>query len=676
MSKYDFKGKSTHDNSLVDLYLSEDDSLFYPSIPYTIYSKNAIKSVGRDLADDYITMTNPNRSAPITPLRTAWEIGDKWGMYVHDKSIFNTYGTPGICWVQNTRESEYNGRQLVIGFDGANYDGVCRTFERNFHNWMNVAGKNESGEFDVNYLPPSFISYRGWSGCTGWQNWRLSDGYGPELVNAGIEPSGAFTEYQNQPTCGGYPMHNGTLFWGISQVCDTGDIFAWSESGGETQNGCESTCTCKGSFMPNAGMCGSAVIFPNQYRDTGAVVWIAPSDLDTDTRYNNAIQDLIVESITDHGLREMGEIITKAKTGMYWAMGGALAECTSSPDCDTSVNAAYFYEAVYLVQGDPSLPIYTGKPKKTSTSFDNFPYTKTSTWQRWKQRPRHWFNDPQGLGHTNYGLCTLSPGTDSIDPPEGYTYGVPFLTTDRRCAAMTDDGLYNTNFQKNNYMSDEIPLSIYNDLNTSLSFDPKDEETGEPLIGANVTLVYEAQPENDSLKEHHFNGPEGLSPGGVAQGDPSGRKNYHPHLLRYAVVQEDGIATIEDWDNPETWIETPPEQPMNNRSGMCGLTWTAGWEGNVGEHVWTGYGYNNVYFGENFHSSYEYCFSHEPQLDDLGPWDPETQPIHIVSSTWHSTDRLTTHVAIGDYITAYINYETIRHGKPYEQKVIRFRIVE
>ena len=189
MSKYNFnQGKSMLDSSLVDLYLSEDDSLFYPSIPYTIYSKNAIESVGRDLADDYITLSDPIRSAPITPLRTAWEIADKWGMYVHDKSIFNTYGTPGTCWVQNFRESEYNGRQLVIGFDGANYDTICNSFENNFHLWMNVAGKNESGESDVNYLPPSFISYRGWAGCTGWENWRLNENLGPRLLNTGPQP--------------------------------------------------------------------------------------------------------------------------------------------------------------------------------------------------------------------------------------------------------------------------------------------------------------------------------------------------------------------------------------------------------------------------------------------------------------------------------------------------------
>ena len=96
-------------------------------------------------------------------------------------------------------------------------------------------------------------------------------------------------------------MNNGHIWIGFSQVCDTGDPLAMGD-GGET-SGCNRTCGNMVTAMSSATAC-----FTNYDRHQGAVGFIGPSDLDTDTRYNNMIQGLFVDSIVLDGYRELGEV--------------------------------------------------------------------------------------------------------------------------------------------------------------------------------------------------------------------------------------------------------------------------------------------------------------------------------------------------------------------------------
>ena len=524
MSKLNFKHKEQNDNSLIDLYLNNEnkDNLFYPSIPATLFSHNS--DLNPENEDDYTTNSD-TRNIPVTPLRCAWEVGSSWQKYLYGESF--TYGGSG-CWVEKNR-NQY--RQQVVGVDGQNYSEPCSSWISGFDYYMRVGGympQEPTSEKNVNYLPPGFVTFRGWAGCTGWEGWR-QDQF--EYLNDNVS-MGSFTE-----SYGNYHMHHGNLFWGLSQVCDTGDILAFSESGGATSS-CQAHCENMSSFMFSSNLCGNAY----GGRHESAVAWIAPSDLDTDTRFNNAIQALFVNAVTIDGVRELGEIANIGKTGIYWCMGDMGIYCESGPDCDSDTLADFFYDMVYIVLGDPSLPIWTGKPRKIRVSMDDS--IQPSLWGRWKMRPRHWYDEATDTGQ--------------------------------------------------NHMSDEIPLSISLGENRDVFLDPVCETSGEPLVGANVTLVYEAPlPEPfDQVYSWKTTEDQGSVP--AYDYGPVGRKHYHPYLLRYTTVDESGLATFVNWADRETWIE------------------------GVGE----------------------------------------------------------VQLQVGDYIKAYINTETRRHGLPYEQKVITFRLTE
>ena len=63
MSKLNFKHKEQNDNSLIDLYLNNEnkDNLFYPSIPATLFSHNS--DLNPENEDE-----NPIDAVALTPL--------------------------------------------------------------------------------------------------------------------------------------------------------------------------------------------------------------------------------------------------------------------------------------------------------------------------------------------------------------------------------------------------------------------------------------------------------------------------------------------------------------------------------------------------------------------------------------------------------------------------------
>tara|TARA_Y100000361_G_scaffold127057_1_gene121312 strand:+ start:1199 stop:2860 length:1662 start_codon:yes stop_codon:yes gene_type:complete len=549
------KDKLKLDTSLIDLYLGgKDSSIFYPSIPQTIYSESTINQLSPSEIEDYATNSN-TRSIPITPLRCAWEMGNKWSKYLYDIKLVPGDGGVGSCPYENAWGSEKNPRQVVVGMDGEHYDVVCDDFLNGYQRGENLfrrAGYNpdDNYQWDSKYLPFGFLTYRGWAGCTGWEGFRQdrwSTAFGSGLYSCAPEGSDARNEYG----C----MNNGHFWIGFSQVCDTGDPLAQSNSGQET-TGCNTTCNNMVTAMANPTPCFST----GYQRHGGAVGFIGPSDLDTDTRFNNMIQGLFVDSIVLDGYRELGEIYDNAKAKFVWGMENVNCYC-EDPDCDNDSLADFFYMMVYHLSGDPSLPIYTGKPSKISTDLDQF-YTP-SPWGRFQQRPKSW---PSNL--YKWEDMDGNDMSDSYLPESGR-------------------------------LEDEIALSI--SQGNPITVTPTDENTGEPLIGANVTLIYKEQAPFpfDQVYSHCEDGnqqgciyvPDGED--SYEAYGPKGMKNYMTYLLKYGEVNESGSVTIENWNLPETYIDDLPG----------GLT-------------------------------------------------------------------------AGSYLQMFINTETIRHGKPYEQKVITFRLTE
>lgn len=536
------------DTTLIDLYLNGDTISFHPGIPATIFEEDTINQISDQDADYYVNNSN-NRSVIITPLRTAWEMGKKWSKYVHNKKLIPNNGGLDVCEYENGHFSENNPQTLVVGWDPEHYERECLGFTVGPYQAQNIfknSGYDDNNNWQVYELPPAIVSYRGWAACSGWEGFRQDrwpmafDNY-PTCPNGGI---GDVDENGNQiHGC----MRDGHFFIGFSQVCDTGDPFSFSESGFETEQ-CDDTCSNFMSAISNASMC-----FKGPDKHQGAVGWIGPSDLDTDTRFNNMIQGMFMDSVTVDGYRELGDIFYKAKEKFHWGMKGLTCNC-DEPDCENDSICDFFYLMVYQLSGDPSLPMYIGKPSKITTNYDD--YFTPSPWGRFKQRPKIMPERTENTGE----MSDMYP----------------------------EDGK----------LSDEITLSL--SQGNTISIAPVDEDTGELLVGANVTLVYKKQPSypfdqvysycEDNLQSGCHDYTENNPPYG-----PSGMKNYMTYLLKYVEIGESGIVEIENWNLSETWIEGQEE---------------------IGNLV------------------------------------------------------------VGSYLQLFINTETIRHGKSYEQKVLTFRIVE
>ncbi len=535
--------------SLIDLYLGGlSEAIFYPAIPESINSESVINQLTSSEIEDFVTNSN-TRAMPITPLICAWEMGNKWSKYLYDIKLKKGEGGVGVCPYENIWDSEHNQRVNVVGTDSEHWDTACTSFSQGQQDPINSfrrTGYNPEDEYDwdAKYLPYAFLTYRGWAGCTGWEgfrdsNWEYAFGGGQNQC----APYGS--DVRNEYGC----MNNGHFWIGFSQVCDTGDPLAMGD-GGET-SGCNRTCGNMVTAMSSATAC-----FTNYDRHQGAVGFIGPSDLDTDTRFNNMIQGLFVDSIVLDGYRELGEVYYKAKDKFIWGLENIICRC-EDPDCDRDSLADFFYLMVYHLSGDPSLPIYTGKPSKISTDLDQF-YTP-SRWGRFQQRPKIW-------------------PTELYNLPDDY---------------LPQDG----------HLEDEIVISI--GQGNSISVSPVDENTGESLVGANVTLIYKQQPPfpfNEVYSHCENNSTPGCQTypdiGDSIPYGPKGMKNYMSYLIKYGEVDESGTVTFENWNQPETYVDG-------------------------GEEI----------------------------LAEGG-------------------------LKVGSYLQLFVNTETIRHGKPYEQKVITFRLVE
>jgi len=153
------------------------------------------------------------------------------------------------------------------------------------------------------------VNYRGWGDASGWHK--------PELH---IDDFNSLTTNQ-------LPVV-------FSFVCNTGDF------GNETWD------SCFGEELVSLGSTANPL---------GAVAVVGPSDLDTDTRFNNVMCGSMWDAILDGVSTELGPALHHGKNSLIKEFGDLSVNGT---------NIANFYHHVYGVLGDPSISVWLADPKE------------------------------------------------------------------------------------------------------------------------------------------------------------------------------------------------------------------------------------------------------------------------------------------------------------------------
>jgi len=162
------------------------------------------------------------------------------------------------------------------------------------------------------------INYRGWGDANGWHKPRFHRENVNELTNGWKMPIV------------------------MSFVCNTGDF-----GNPITQ--------CFGEWMLKSG----SLQFPN-----GAAAMIGPSDLDTDTRFNNVMCGVMWDELLEERIPELGPALHAGKK----AIGVEFPEYSVNQQ-----NITEFYHHVYGVLGDPSLPVWLKEPGNLSADIEETP---------------------------------------------------------------------------------------------------------------------------------------------------------------------------------------------------------------------------------------------------------------------------------------------------------------
>tara|TARA_B100002051_G_C16746045_1_gene647728 strand:- start:1090 stop:3666 length:2577 start_codon:yes stop_codon:yes gene_type:complete len=165
------------------------------------------------------------------------------------------------------------------------------------------------------------VNYRGWGDANGWHK--------PLFHREEVEQ-----------------LNNGwKLPIVLSFVCNTGD-FGNDYSGVGLDK-------CFGETLVTAG---------TTTNPKGAVAMVGPSDLDTDTRFNNVICGAMWDEILEFRKTELAPALQAGKDSVGTQFEGLIINNTNIPD---------FYYHIYGVLGDPSIPIRLTQPTELDIQFSN-----------------------------------------------------------------------------------------------------------------------------------------------------------------------------------------------------------------------------------------------------------------------------------------------------------------
>mgnify|MGYP001337116226 CR=1 FL=1 len=93
----------------------------------------------------------------------------------------------------------------------------------------------------------------------------------------------------------------------------------------------------------------------------GAAAMIGPSDLDTDTRFNNVMCAVMWDELLEGRIPELAPALHAGKQALSNEFGDLEVNGT---------NIAQFYHHVYGVLGDPSLPVWLGEPREMTVNLN------------------------------------------------------------------------------------------------------------------------------------------------------------------------------------------------------------------------------------------------------------------------------------------------------------------
>jgi len=181
-----------------------------------------------------------------------------------------------------------------------------------------VVDNTNAGIIDAFESGVGVVNYRGWGDATGWHkpDFHLDDI--DQLSSQLVQP---------------------VVF---SFVCNTGDF------------GNENQPKCFGEYLLTAG---------SNLQPKGAVAVIGPSDLDTDTRFNNVLCGAMWDGLLEHKVDELAPALHYGKQAVYHEFEGLIAQ-------DNFTNIPYFYHHVYGSLGDPSLSVWLSDPEQMLSEFD------------------------------------------------------------------------------------------------------------------------------------------------------------------------------------------------------------------------------------------------------------------------------------------------------------------
>ena len=168
------------------------------------------------------------------------------------------------------------------------------------------------------------VNYRGWGDATGWH-----------------KPSFHLQEATSLSNQWRLPVV-------MSFVCNTGDY-------GNDYIDPAGYSKCFGELLVTSG----SIITPK-----GAAAMVGPSDLDTDTRFNNVMCGVMWDGILSGKTPELASALHYGKNALINEFDGLVIENTDNMTFD------FFYHHVYTVLGDPSLPVLLEKPKIMRTTID------------------------------------------------------------------------------------------------------------------------------------------------------------------------------------------------------------------------------------------------------------------------------------------------------------------
>ena len=170
------------------------------------------------------------------------------------------------------------------------------------------------------------INYRGWGDSNGWHKPYFHREEVEELTNTDKLP---------------------IVF---SFVCNNGDF-------GNDYSG-TGNAKCFGEKLITAGSLTSP---------KGAAAMVGPSDLDTDTRFNNVLCGKIWDELIEGRISELAPLLHAGKQSVSAEFNGLEVNSVNGG----TMSIPKFYHHIYSVLGDPSISIWLGEPNELSSSLES-----------------------------------------------------------------------------------------------------------------------------------------------------------------------------------------------------------------------------------------------------------------------------------------------------------------